>query len=132
MIENNKAWDAAEKVRAEWLASFAKGTGKLPGVEQFVAQAITCGDCPGRVDIVTDGTDPHIDRMSGPAALRHAVAFILTGWHARSSRTTWRYPDAQDARMMAAMIAWGYTPGPVERLMLPKTTKKRANAAKSA
>lgn len=128
VIANNKAWDAAQQVRADWLASFAKGTGKLTEAERFIARAVTRGECPPR----TWAASPEavkIDRMGPTAAIRHTVAVILGTWHENTSRTTWRTPDAQDARMLGAMIAWGYTPGPVEKLLLPKAAKKAtANA----
>ncbi len=131
VVANNKAWDAAEKVRAEWLASFAKATGKLLDAERFIAHAVTRGECPAR----TWQTSPEaarIDRMGPTAATRHAVAAILTTWHEHTSRSTWRSPDACDARMLGAMIAWGYTPGPVEKLLLPKAARKAPGKARTA
>ncbi|NYJ76519.1 ParB/RepB/Spo0J family partition protein [Allobranchiibius huperziae] len=131
VIENNKAWDAAVKVRAEWLASFAKGTGKLVDVERFIAHAVARGETPARTYQDTKET-ARIERMSAPAATRHAAALILAAWDQGTSRLTWRSPSATDARMMGAMTAWGYTPGPVERLLMPKAAKKRTTTAKSA
>lgn len=130
VIANNKAWDAAEKVRTDWLTAFGTGTGKLTDAERFIAHAVTRGECPPR----TWQTSPdaaRIDRMGPTAATRHAVAAILSTWHEHTSRATWRTPDAQDARMLGAMIAWGYTPGPVEKLLLPKAAKKSTSKART-
>ena len=118
VIENNKAWDAAETVRGEWIAAWATGTTAPKGVETFLAVAIAHGETN------TQGTHVGRERASvtktlskaAPrTALRHAAGLLLSSWHAKSGRHTWRTPSEQDRRYLAAMIAWGYEAAEIEQ-----------------
>lgn len=121
VIANNKAWDAATAVRARWIAAFAKARGAVPDGEAFLARAIL-----GRDAFHTQGwssewstmTSKVTDRTTTKVLTRTAVAGLLSEWHKATGRMTWRRPTDCDARYMRALIAWGYQPSPVEKLLL--------------
>lgn len=122
LIANNKAWDAADPIRAEWIAQFATGTTAPKGAELFIAAAIARGDGGG-----VDGYDARrsaraklTDTTTARHALRIAAACLLSEWNAGTSRATWRNPGEQDAAYMEALIAWGYEASDVERLVISR------------
>lgn len=120
LIANNKAWDAAEPIRREWIAQFAAGSTAPKGVELFLAGAIARGD-GGAVDgyeARQQASAKLADNTTPRHALRIAAACLLAEWNAATSRATWRNPSAQDAACVAALIEWGYDASAVERLIL--------------
>ncbi len=46
------------------------------------------------------------------------MALLVCEWESGTSRNTWRRPTARDERYLTALIAWGYQPSDVERLIL--------------
>lgn len=127
LITNNRAWDAAEPVRRQWLADFARGTQAPKGAEAFIATALVHGWTPESYDVRTEAAKRLTPSTTARAALRVAVSVLLNGWDAKTSRNTWRNPSEQDAAMIEAMTSWGYKPSDVEALVVSrwKATKTR-------
>lgn len=114
VVENNKAWDSAEKVRRDWLVEFAKGTAALKGVEVFLAVEVASGESNERSHGLLPADPAKAAKATPRVALRLAAAQLLADWHTRSGRHTWRNPTARDRRCLNAMIAWGYKPSELE------------------
>ncbi len=52
------------------------------------------------------------------AATMRTLAAVLCAWEETSGVHTWRGPSAWDARIMNALIGWGYEPSDVERILI--------------
>lgn len=125
VIANNKAWDAAEAVRGEWIADFGNGKTSPKDAETFLAAAITRGDSFNGYE-AREAAAKLLAGATGPRhALRIAVWCLLAQWHAQTSRSTWRYPSREDAAYLSAMIGWGYTASDVEKLVLARQKNRR-------
>ena len=46
------------------------------------------------------------------------LAAVVTAWEATTGRHSWRNPSRWDARMLGALVEWGYEPSEVERILL--------------
>ena len=46
------------------------------------------------------------------------LATVVAAWEASTSKHTWRSPSAWDARVLGALVQWGYQPSEVERILL--------------
>lgn len=49
------------------------------------------------------------------------LLLVLAAWEERTGPTTWQRPTDQDRRYLAAMIAMGYEPAPIERRLVDAT-----------
>lgn len=123
VIENNKAWDAAEPVRRAWLAEFAHRKAAPAGAEALIAEAAArsggfdmkgWGDSPWQsvgVDrsqlVVTDATAKRCTHIT----LMH----LLVAWESNTTRETWRQADQWSRRILTAIAGWGYTLSDVEQ-----------------
>lgn len=125
VVENNKAWESAEKVRREWLAQWTPGTTAPAGVERFIAEAVANRE--SAEDVPYDqrpALAAKVATASPRAALRLTAALLAIAWDAKTGRHTWRNPSEKDRRYMDALVQWGYQPSDVEKLVLAKPKRK--------
>ncbi|MEO5536047.1 MAG: ParB/RepB/Spo0J family partition protein [Pseudolysinimonas sp.] len=135
LIANNKAWDSAEAVRREWLATFLSRK-TLPkdapafltvGLTQHrrdVASALSGGN---RLAATLLGLEPQSSEWQpSPVdgyAEQHgkaghvALAIVLAGMEAAIGRHTWRNPSSTAGRYLAQIEAWGYALSEVEQIV---------------
>ena len=52
------------------------------------------------------------------AATMTTLAAVVAAWEATTGKHSWRNPSHWDARMLGALMAWGYEPSVVERILL--------------
>lgn len=141
VIANNKAWASAETVRREWLATFVARKTAPKGAEALICEAVVTGhhslskamdhrhpmlftllgvDRPtGYYGAGHDECHKIATRASTPkAATRTTLAAVIAAWEATTGKHSWRNPTAWDARVLGALVEWGYQPSEVERILL--------------
>lgn len=52
------------------------------------------------------------------AATLTTLAAVLAAWEAGTGKHSWRHPTAWDARVLGALMEWGYQPSEVESLLI--------------
>ena len=52
------------------------------------------------------------------AATMTTLAAVVAAWDATTGKHSWRNPTAWDARVLGALVEWGYQPSDVERILL--------------
>ena len=131
VIENNKAWASAEKVRRAWLRTFAARKTAPKGAAAFIAVAIATD-----AEIVSGISGNHLaadllgcpdtgygrntalqglpGQASEPRALLIALVQVLAAYEARTDREDWRHVRRHTARYLAFLAANGYTLSDVE------------------
>lgn len=141
VIENNKAWRSAEIVRREWLCGFITAKSVPSGAEAIICEAVV--GCDYRLSKALDRHHPLLRSLFGEdstgygsdgcqrlataaktpkAQTIRTLAAILTAWEDSTGVHTWRSPSTWDARIMAAIIGWGYQASEVETLLTAKPT----------
>ncbi|MFJ3395298.1 chromosome partitioning protein [Leifsonia aquatica] len=158
LVANNKAWDSAEVVRREWLATIVRKA-KLPtDAARFAATGLTT--FTGDVWRAMQDQSPLAHTLLGieqkksaywasdkigewiaghPTKAQHAtLAVVLGGIESATSRNTWRSPAKDAATYFRQLAAWGYTLSDVEQLVIdryeatqkkPRTGRKTTAAA---
>ena len=146
IIENNKAWKAAETVRRDWLSEFAKRKTAPKGAPALIATAL----CSETAMLDKEGTqNGHrlaaswlgIERAGGygarsaiadalakatPARGQHiALVLVLAAYEACTGTHTWRR-EGGERDYLAALEAWGYTLSEVEQIARGKTEGEAA------
>lgn len=129
VIVGNKAWRSAEVVRREWLASFIARKTPPTGAEALICDAVLVhtgtlshamdhhhlgllkllgekpegyyGDIEACEHLATTPATPKAFTM-------RTLAAVIAAWEHRTGVHTWRLPTAWDARVMGALIEWGY------------------------
>ena len=158
VIANNKAWASAETVRREWLATFVARKTAPKGAEALICEAVVTGHHSLSkamdhrhpmlftllgVDVPTGfyyGAGPEecrkiATKASTPkAATMTTLAAVVAAWEATTGKHSWRNPTAWDARVLGALVEWGYQPSEVERILLgeeqqPTTDEDASDAA---
>jgi ParB family transcriptional regulator, chromosome partitioning protein len=128
-------------VRREWLGEFVKRKTAPKGAEALVCEAVITGHYsltkaiehrhPQLLDLLG------VERSSGyygagisachelagkpttpKAATMLTLAAVVAAWEDGTGKHTWRNPSAWDARVLGALMEWGYQPSEVERLLL--------------
>ncbi|MDO4143671.1 ParB/RepB/Spo0J family partition protein [Clavibacter michiganensis] len=144
VIANNKAWDAAESVRREFVAALVTRK-SLP---KDAAQVIAAGLTTHRHEVgraVQEGSPlAHeflgVERDYGyhgnalgkflaatPTKAQHiALAVVLGGMEGAMSRESWRSAPAPDAAYLRQLAAWGYTLSEVEQIIPDADDARRA------
>lgn len=136
IIENNKAWRSAEKVRREWLRTFAARKTAPKDGPGFITQAIATrsGDLDRAqtkahslardllgIDQSTGYGDTTltdtIAKASPARAQVIALVLILAAIEDTTDVHTWR--NKRDGDYFAALTRWGYTLSDVEALTIP-------------
>lgn len=139
VVENNKAWSAAETVRRDWLATFAKAKTPPKGTARFIATAMSrdghlVGDVDGnrlasqwldkehhgygRADLSPTKT------ATDNRCLVLALLQVLGCYEAATSKDTWRQNGTDNAagRYLRFLQAAGYTLSPVEKYAISSKT----------
>lgn len=157
VIANNKAWASAETVRREWLATFVARKTAPKGAEALICEAVVTGhhslskamdhrhpmlftllgiDVPtGYYGTGYEECHKIATKASTPkAATMTTLAAIVAAWEATTGKYSWRNPTAWDARVLGALVEWGYQPSEVERILLgeepqPSTTEDDSDNA---
>ncbi|PPH80024.1 chromosome partitioning protein, partial [Rathayibacter sp. AY1D5] len=140
LIANNKAWNAAEKVRREWIATFLARKTLPKDADRIIALGLTAHRFAVSSGM-TGGSDLahtllRIERPSGyradalaaliegnPAKARLvALAVVLEGQEAHTSKESWRRGDERTAEHFRQLAAWGYALPPVEQVVTGDST----------
>lgn len=141
VIANNKAWASAERVRREWLATFVARKTAPKSAEALICEAVVTGH--HSLSKAMDHRHPMlftllgVDRPTGyygagyeechkiatkastpKAATMTTLAAVIAAWEATTGKHSWRNPTAWDARVLGALVEWGYQPSEVERILL--------------
>ena len=141
VIANNKAWASAEIVRREWLAAFVARKTAPKGAEALICEAVVTGH--HSLSKAMDHRHPMlftllgVERPTGyygaghdecrkiatkattpKAATMTMLAAVVAAWEATTGKHSWRNPTAWDARVLGALVEWGYQPSEVERILL--------------
>lgn len=145
VIANNKAWSSAEVVRRDWMRQFLTRRTVPQGAEMLICEAVVGGQFT--VTKAMDMAHPMLRELLGldtasvygggrqaaeqlaaqqaspKAATLTTLAAVVTSWECSTGKHTWRNPSAWDARVLGALIQWGYRPSEVEEIVLgaPKT-----------
>jgi ParB family chromosome partitioning protein len=129
----------AETVRRDWLTQFIARKTVPTGAEALICEAILT--CDHRLSTAMDRRHPLLrsllgehddghhqtaavcERLASDAKTPRAqtvrsLAAVLAAWEDSSGTHTWRNPSPWDARIMTALIGWGYAASPVERILI--------------
>ncbi|WP_066303667.1 ParB/RepB/Spo0J family partition protein [Arthrobacter luteolus] len=134
VIENNKAWDAAEKVRLGFLKDLLAAKSMPKDALQFIAQAI-CTDgytvsdgiykYSGFTAELLGGSNgfgelARVAEKPGRKADSIILASFLAGYEQNLSRQSWRTPTDAEWRYLTKLGEWGYALSDVERIITEK------------
>jgi ParB family chromosome partitioning protein len=137
VLRNNKAWRSAETVRREWLGRILARKTAPTGAEALICEAVV--GCDYRLSkamgqrhatlrtMLGESSDGYgveacaklaAEPATAKAATMRTLAAVLCAWEETSGVHTWRGPSEWDARIMNALIGWGYEPSDVERILI--------------
>ncbi len=130
LVANNKAWDAADQVRREWIAGLLQRKNAPKDAARFLAIALTrhattryasgLVSARGLLGIETTGWDG--DTLSQwveqhpTKGLHLSLAVVFAGFENTANREWWRTPDAESRGYLTQLAAWGYPLSHVEQL----------------
>lgn len=146
LVANNKAWDAADDVRREFIATLLQRKNAPKDAARFLAIALTrhahtryasgVVSARGLLGIESSGWDG--DTLSQwveqhPAkGLHMSLAVVFAGFENTANREWWRTPDADSRGYLGQLAAWGYPLSPVEKIaagIQPEATAQDEDAA---
>lgn len=140
VIESNKAWDAAEVVRREWVKMFLTRKSAPKGSAALIATGIAASGWEYRAD-VTDHNVPGVAAAFGVEVSAEQIAKategraqvialgrVLAGYEARTSRNSWRSVNAGTATYLTFLAAHGYDLSDVEKRAAGIARKSRRTA----
>jgi ParB family chromosome partitioning protein len=138
--ENNAAWRSAETVRRDWLRGFLARKTAPKDAPVFLAHALAAGDHALRralerghplgrdmlgADNAATGWNAAARQLgdllakASPArAQMVGLGLALAAYEDATGVHSWRNPDPATRRYLAYLVANGYTPSDVERLVL--------------
>ena len=137
--EFNKAWRAAETIRRDWMREFFGRKSAPTGAESLICEAVLTNTYDlgkafdSRHKVLLEVLGEKVEAYYGnPKACEkfatrpktpkgftmRTLAAVVAAWEARTDTHTWRNPSAWDARILGALIEWGYEASPVERVLL--------------
>lgn len=139
VIENNKAWDAAEPVRRDWLATLAKAKTPPKGTSRFLAVALNAdpsalGSSAGNALAAEWLGKKHsgygyADLSPAKTATENrclvvALVQVLAGYEADLLRHSWRGDGTANAagRYLRFLQSAGYTLADVEKYAISSNT----------
>ncbi|KQP96157.1 MULTISPECIES: ParB/RepB/Spo0J family partition protein [unclassified Rathayibacter] len=140
LIANNKAWTAAVTVRRQWIATFLSRKTLPKDADRVIALGLTAHRFAVSSGMSNGSDLAHtllgIDRPSGyrtdalaalveanPAKARLvALAVVLGGQEANTSKESWRRGDERAAAHFRQLAAWGYALSPVEQVVTGEST----------
>ncbi|XNN89789.1 ParB/RepB/Spo0J family partition protein (plasmid) [Curtobacterium flaccumfaciens] len=130
LVANNKAWDAADDVRREWIATLLQRKNAPKDAARFLAIALTrhastryaSGMVSARslLGIESSGWDG--DTLSQwveqhPAkGLHMSLAVVFAGFENTANREWWRTPNADSRGYLNQLAVWGYPLSQVEKI----------------
>ncbi|WP_228549969.1 ParB/RepB/Spo0J family partition protein [Curtobacterium sp. VKM Ac-2887] len=130
LVANNKAWDAADQVRREWIAGLLQRKNAPKDAARFLAVALTrhattryasgLVSARGLLGIETTGWDG--DTLSQwveehpTKGLHLSLAVVFAGFENTANREWWRTPDAESRGYLNQLATWGYPLSHVEQL----------------
>jgi ParB family chromosome partitioning protein len=138
VIDNNKAWASAEKVRRTWLKSYLTRKTPQKGTATYIAAELAHGDhalrrameshsmlpellgCKGRLDLAATA-----DTASEGRGQVIALGIILAAVESSVTREAWRTPQAATKRYFRFLATIGYELSDVEQLVLSKPRTRR-------
>ncbi|MEO9236755.1 MAG: hypothetical protein ABI418_01560, partial [Jatrophihabitantaceae bacterium] len=139
VIDNNKSWFSAEKVRRAWLATFLTRKSPPKGSAAFLAGELITGSHQlrsamehGRASMLhqllgvtdRDQADQLVTTATEARAQVLSLAVVLAAYEASTSKDTWRNGNETMGRYFAFLAANGYPLAEVEKLCLPKPSTK--------
>lgn len=124
--ENNKAWEAAESVRREWVAQFLTRKTAPKGAAPFIAAALAHGtwqgadvghhNVPGMLNTLgVDATPEAVEKASQSRALVLVLARVLAAYEAQTDRDHWRNRTKSTRDYLTFLAAHGYDLSEVEQ-----------------
>lgn len=125
VIQNNRAWEAAETVRVAWLKQFAVGKTAPKGAAKWLTMMLvkhpsvlaeSRGWQNAQEIIGKTPADEQATKASDARALRLAVLVALTRCEGQADRDHWRNQRSTTRDYLTALAGWGYTLSDVERL----------------
>lgn len=142
VLDNNKAWGSAEKVRRNWLANFAKGTKTAPkGAAAFIAIGLTkdrhqlaqYDSTPGELVAhwlgakkPSGGWDltPHVEKATEARSLVLALVQVLANYESHLTKDSWRGDGRTNScgRYLRYLQSVGYELSDVEKYAIGKET----------
>ncbi|PPG79306.1 chromosome partitioning protein [Rathayibacter sp. AY1D2] len=140
LLANNRAWIAAETVRRDWITTLLSRKTLPKDAERVIALGLTAhrssvsggmGNGNALAHTLLGVTQPsgyHADALAplveaNPAKARLvALAVVLAGQEANTSKESWRRGDARAAAHFRQLAAWGYALSPVEQVVTGDTT----------
>jgi ParB family chromosome partitioning protein len=138
--ENNAAWRSAETVRRDWLRGFLARKSAPKDAPVFLTHAVAAGDHalrralerghPLGRDLLGADTDATgwnaaarqlsdlLAKASPARAQMIGLGLVLAAYEDATDVHTWRNPGPATRRYLTYLVANGYTPSDVERLVL--------------
>jgi ParB family transcriptional regulator, chromosome partitioning protein len=130
LIANNKAWDAAEDVRREWVTGLLQRKNAPKDAARFLGLALTRhattrynnGGVSVRsmLGIEESGWEPEAMgawvEQHPTKGMHVALAVVIAGFENTADRNWWRYPDEHSRGYLTQLAAWGYPLSRVEQL----------------
>jgi ParB family chromosome partitioning protein len=147
VLDNNKAWRAAETVRREWLKNFVTRKTVPKGAVRYIFSELAEGDHQLRDGMDkqhefarellgldapvsrwqrTPGADALINTLGNAADARAQVitlALVLGAFETTLGVHTWRNPNAGAARYLTQIAAWGYELSVIEQSVIKNNTE---------
>lgn len=125
VIDNNKAWDAAETVRLAWVKTFLTRKTAPKGAAALIAHALT-GDWTTKADVShhrvpevaralgVETNASQIEKATDGRALVLALGRVLAAYEAQTSRQSWRSTAKHTALYLRFLADNGYELSSVE------------------
>ncbi len=139
VIESNKAWDAAEATRREWVTGFLTRRAAPKGSTVLIAQAIASSGWSSRANVDDhkahevakafgiDSSAEALTKVTDGRAAVLALGQVLAGYEAQTGRQSWRSVHAHTSLYLRFLAANGYALTEVEKRAAGLTRKgKRA------
>lgn len=130
LVANNKAWDAADEVRREWIGGLLQRKNAPKDAARFLAVALTrhatiryangMVSARGLLGIETTGWEG--DTLSqwveehSTKGLHLSLAVVFAGFENTANREWWRTPDAESRGYLNQLATWGYPLSQVEKI----------------
>ncbi|MFJ7751842.1 ParB/RepB/Spo0J family partition protein [Arthrobacter sp. NPDC097144] len=131
VIENNRAWDAAQSVRVEFIKTLLQSKKTPKDALRFISDSMG-----GHSYSVADGLAKHhgfaaellggsdnygeLARITAKPSTRpetNMLAMVLSGFEKGLSRQSWRNPSPTAKHYLTRLETWGYTLSDVERII---------------
>jgi ParB family chromosome partitioning protein len=129
VIDNNKAWRAAEEVRRDWLKQFFKRKTAPKGAARWVLEELAKADWQLTnklsggsllacsllgISLTPEALQVAMSRASDAHAQMIAVAIVLSAYEDHTSVETWRTPMPQNKTYFAKLVEFGYQLSDIE------------------